>query len=123
MLGNTISNIDERLLIDNAIRWEQVVVPKLYRHPHNCIGWMIITNKDYKQILGTGFLLSKRLVITSAHTFLIESGDKIILAPPLSFSIFEENQPDPRQIKVRNFRVNPEFQKIKTKFAALNQAK
>ena len=82
--------INQKHLIDKTKRWGQVLAPELYSHPHNCIGWIITTQQD-KPVSGTGFLLSRRLVLTSAHTFLIEIGDQSIFVPPFSFSIMEKN--------------------------------
>ena len=79
---------DELKLSEGKSQCEEVSPPNLFSFPHNCIGSLSAVNKKGVKInFGTGFLVSNRLVLTSAHAFKTEMDELIVPLKPSSFSI------------------------------------
>jgi hypothetical protein len=64
--------MNEAHLIPGVKRWVEVADPEIYAHPHNCIGWMVITRYETPVANGTSFLIGPSLVLTSAHNLALK---------------------------------------------------
>ena len=88
-------------------QWQVVSTSDLSKFPNNCIGYLttIKLNKEDREKIATGFLISPNLVLTVAHTFQKMEYCEVLELVPDSFSI------ESREIKIKKFRANSFFKK------------
>lgn len=90
----------------------------LNNFPNNCIGSLIAAN-NAKQLknFGSGFLISPTVVLTAAHTFQAERYGSVMQLKPDCFTIIESGSIK-NQIKVKDYRINPEFIQLRKQILA-----
>ena len=81
---------EEMHLIKNQIRWKRINDPQIYDYPYNCIGWITINTPHQPITGGNGSLISRSLVLTSAHIFSITERGNFPLTSEITFHLMNK---------------------------------